>query len=241
MRLYLIRHADPDYEHDTITPAGHLEAAALARRMKSVGLDRIFVSPLGRAQATAKYTAEALNMRSQTEEWTCEVAGAYYHGSPGSEVKEPRQRVAIWDTPGELIRAKQPWPTERTWDAIDPESAAIVREKFNTIRRCSDTFLASLGYERQDGRFRAAAPNQQRVALFCHNGTISFLLAQLLEIPLPMVWSGLWHAPTAVTTILFEQRSKQWAVPRALAIGDTSHLYAEGLEIRPRGILANYD
>lgn len=24
MRLYIIRHADPDYEHDTITPARHL-------------------------------------------------------------------------------------------------------------------------------------------------------------------------------------------------------------------------
>jgi broad specificity phosphatase PhoE len=208
--------------------------------MKSVGLDRIFVSPLGRAQATAKYTSDALGMQSSVEEWTCEVAGAYYHGSPGSEVKEPRKPNAIRDTPGELIRPKQPWPTEKTWDQIDPESAAIVREKFNAIRQCSDKFFANLGYERDAGRFRVRAASKDRVAIFCHNGTISFLLAQLLEIPLPLIWSGFWHAPTAVTTILFEQRSKAWAVPRALAVADTSHLYAAGLQIRPRGILANY-
>ncbi len=241
MRLYLIRHADPDYEHDTITPAGHLEAAALAKRMKSIGLDRVFVSPLGRAKATAKYTTDALNMQSQIEDWTCEVAGAYYRLPQRPDSEEPPKRISVWDTPGEIIRAKQPWPTEQTWDRIDPESAPIVREKFNTIRQCSDKFLASLGYERQEGRYRIRAASKQRVALFCHNGTIAFLLAQLLEIPLPLIWSGLWHAPTAVTTVLFEQRSKDWAVPRALAVADTSHLYAEGLEIRPRGILANYD
>lgn len=28
MRLYIIRHADPDYPNNTITPAGHLEAKA---------------------------------------------------------------------------------------------------------------------------------------------------------------------------------------------------------------------
>lgn len=30
MRLYIIRHADPDYPNNTITPEGHLEAQALA-------------------------------------------------------------------------------------------------------------------------------------------------------------------------------------------------------------------
>ena len=242
MRLYLIRHADPDYENDTITPAGHLEAQALAKRMKSIGLDRLYSSPLGRAKATAKYTADALGMQASIEEWSCEVAGSYYHGSPGTEVREAPKRVTVWDTPGEIIRAKKnPWPTEQTWNEIDPESAAIVRDKFDGIQKCSDTFLANLGYERQDSRFKIVKANCDRVALFCHNGTISFLLAQLLEIPISLVWSGFWHAPTAVTTILFEERSKDWAIPRALSVADTSHLYAAGLEIRPRGILANYE
>ncbi len=49
MRLYLIRHADPDYENDKLTPAGELEAAALARRLAAYHLDAIYSSPMPRA------------------------------------------------------------------------------------------------------------------------------------------------------------------------------------------------
>lgn len=52
MRLYVIRHGHPDYANDTITTAGHLEAQALAQRLKAEGIDRIYTSPLGRAMHT---------------------------------------------------------------------------------------------------------------------------------------------------------------------------------------------
>ena len=32
MRLLIIRHGDPDYEHDTLTEAGRLEVQLLAER-----------------------------------------------------------------------------------------------------------------------------------------------------------------------------------------------------------------
>lgn len=59
MRLYIIRHGDPDYANDTITPAGHREAQALAQRMAAQGLDRAMSpipshpSPGNRKSATA--------------------------------------------------------------------------------------------------------------------------------------------------------------------------------------------
>ena len=55
MRIYIIRHADPDYENDTITPRGHLEAKALAERMLQENIDSI-CSPLQRARHTMNYT-----------------------------------------------------------------------------------------------------------------------------------------------------------------------------------------
>jgi probable phosphoglycerate mutase len=75
MRLYIIRHADPDYANDSLTPAGHQEAAALAGRLAAQGLDRIYTSPLGRAVRTARYTADALRLEPVVEEWTSELSG----------------------------------------------------------------------------------------------------------------------------------------------------------------------
>ena len=52
MRIYIIRHADPDYDNDTLTSAGHKEAIALAERLETERINRICCSPLGRARRT---------------------------------------------------------------------------------------------------------------------------------------------------------------------------------------------
>ncbi|WP_249923448.1 hypothetical protein [Paenibacillus odorifer] len=39
MQIFLIRHGDPDYSIDGLTEFGHQEAAALGKRMASIGLD----------------------------------------------------------------------------------------------------------------------------------------------------------------------------------------------------------
>lgn len=56
MRLFIIRHGDPDYAHDSLTEKGLREAEALAEWFADVRLDEIFASPLGRAQMTAAPT-----------------------------------------------------------------------------------------------------------------------------------------------------------------------------------------
>src|SRR3569833_1782620 len=73
MRLYIIRHADPDYPNNTITAAGHLEAAALAERLATEGLTHIYASPLGRAVHTMRYTADKIGLPHTIEEWTQEL------------------------------------------------------------------------------------------------------------------------------------------------------------------------
>lgn len=65
-------------------------------------------------------------------------------------------------------------------------------------------------------------------------------LAHLLEIPVTLMWSGFWLAPSSVTTILFDERSPGIAVPRCIGLGDVSHLYESGLPVKQRGIIANF-
>ena len=73
MLLYIIRHADPIYNPDTLTPKGKLQAQALAKRLAVHGLDRIYSSPSGRAMETAQPTAELLGLDINIEEWTREI------------------------------------------------------------------------------------------------------------------------------------------------------------------------
>ncbi len=68
MLLYVIRHSDPDYEHDTLTPLGHRQAEAAAKRLAVNGLTHIYSSPAGRAIATAKPTSEILQFPIQIED-----------------------------------------------------------------------------------------------------------------------------------------------------------------------------
>lgn len=234
MRIYLIRHADPDYPNNTITPEGHLEAAALGRRMAKLGLDRIYTSPLGRAIHTMQYTADALKMPHTIEDWTAELSDC------GVEL-DTFGHLAMWNVPGELIRAQAPYPTQDTWHELQCLSRPFLRERFEQLKGDSDAFLARHGYEREGGRYRITRPHREKIAVFCHGGFGLCWLAHLLEIPLPLMWSGFWLPPSSVTTILMDERSEHWAVPRCLGLGDVSHLHEAGLPIQPRGIIANQE
>ena len=233
MRLYIIRHADPDYANDTITPAGHREAQALAKRLVAQGLDRIYSSPLGRAQDTARYTSEALNMPYTVEDWTQEIGGWTID-------QEPQGRCAVWDVHGETIRAAQPFVSRDNWHEQRPLDQPVFRRRFEALKRSSDAFLARHGYVRESGRYRIVKRNREKIAIFCHHGFGSTWLAHLLELPLPMVWIGFVLISSSVTTILFDERSEEWAVPRCIGLSDVSHLYEAGLAVQTRGIKANF-
>ncbi len=52
MRILIIRHGDPDYVNDSLTPRGDREAELLAGIIDRFGIDEVFLSPQGRAQRT---------------------------------------------------------------------------------------------------------------------------------------------------------------------------------------------
>ncbi len=231
MRLYIIRHADPDYPNKTITKRGHKEAQALAKRLAKENLDRVYSSPLGRAMHTMEYTTSVTGLTHGIEDWTQEMSGV-------SAETEPWGRFAMWDMPGEVIRGARTGAFG-DWDDLPYVADTKIRELSDAVKVASDEFLARHGYVRENGVYRCDNPTKERIAVFCHGGFGLSWLSHLLEIPLPLMWSGFWLPPSSVTTIFFEQRTAHIAVPRCVALGDTSHLYAEGLEVSPRGILGS--
>jgi probable phosphoglycerate mutase len=236
MRLYIIRHADPDYSTDSITEDGHKEAKALAKRLAIHGLDKIYCSPMGRAIITAKYTADLLGINYNIENWTRELW-------PELSIENSSWgRIMAIDIPGEALRDEDNLNINKRWYESSHLKGcnSSAEETFEKLKTASDEFIARHGYERVGGRYRINNSNQDKIAVFCHGGFGLTWLVHLLEIPVHLMWSGFWLPPTSVTTVLFDERSKEWATPRCLGLGDVSHLYEAGLEIKPRGIIANY-
>lgn len=230
MRLYLVRHADPDYPRGTITAAGRLEAAALAERLAGEKIDRLFSSPLGRAVHTAEYTAKRLGLAIEQEQWMSELNRLRLTAGPHAG-------LMAWDAPGHLLRDGRAASDSLHPDIAEPD----FQQEIDRVRQDSDRFLAELGYVRQDGAYRVERTNRQRLAAFCHGGLGLTWLAHLLSIPVTTMWSAFWLPPSSVTVVLLDERTAGLATPRCLCLGDTSHLHAAGLPIQPSGIKANYD
>ena len=64
MRLILVRHGDPNYELDCLTELGHKQARIVAERLLEENIEKIFSSPMGRAQQTAQPFAELSGLKT---------------------------------------------------------------------------------------------------------------------------------------------------------------------------------
>lgn len=60
MLFFYIRHGDPIYNPNKLTPLGERQAEAVAKRLALYGIDRIYSSPSNRAIQTAQPTCEIL-------------------------------------------------------------------------------------------------------------------------------------------------------------------------------------
>ncbi len=226
MHIYLVRHADPDYERSTLSAQGFQEAAALAGRLGSLGVTRVLSSTAPRAILTARAFTDAHGIPLESHDWLLE---------PGLQVKQGGRLYALWDTFGERVRAGE-LPTHETWTREPPFDAPAVSAAWRSFRASADGFLAELGFRREGGRYRVTGGAHGRVAVISHNGTNLLWLAHLLELPLPLVFCGFYTWPASVTTVYMETHSETWAVPRVLGVADVSHLAAAGIRPSPRGM-----
>lgn len=177
MHLYIIRHADPCYDPDSLTETGHKEAAALAPRLREFGVNHVYSSPMTRAKQTASYTAELQGLEIIEKSWLKELSHIH--------IKQNGKDYSIWDTFGESIRNRQPLPGHDDWYQRPPFDRTEIGDLWQEFRILADQFIAEHGYTRVNGRYRIDRANNDRIAVFCHNGTLLLFLAHLLEIPLP--------------------------------------------------------
>lgn len=232
MRLHIIRHADPDYEADALTPRGRSEAEALARRIAALRPARLFTSPLGRARQTAAAVEAATGLAPEVQEWAAEFRSPLMPDGAGGH-------AVFWNVAGSHAREAQARGTSWTELAILGSQRDQVVAEVDRVLRGARGLLAALGYLPVSTGYDVGteSPQEGDVVFICHGGMGVTWLADLLGIPLATAWVSLFLPVTSVSTVVFERRGTQSLhVPRAIAIADTSHLYAAGLEVNHTGL-----
>ena len=227
MLLYVVRHGDPDYENDSLTPLGTEQARALAKRFAASGLDRVYTSPLGRAKQTARPTCEALGIEPQVLEWTSEDE-AFKDFSIAKPDGGRTWSFGYCRNTDYMTKAKE---LGDRWYEVYPFSECRAKEGFERIARCSDEFLKSLGYERDGDVYRIISPSEERVAVFCHYGAGTTWLAHLLSISPPVFWGTFLINHSSFTVLRFPNDKEGYISPMCLAMSDCSHIYEAGLPL----------
>ena len=223
MRIFFIRHGEPDYEKDILTERGKLQAVALSKRLEPEGLSEIYSSPMGRAYETALPTAELLNLSIKKLDYMHEIN---WGGKDIPENGHPRT-LSEW-----MINKENFDFFEKDWKEHPYYLNNFVRESFDLVSANIDEFPKEKGYQHEGRRFLCNAVEKENVAIFSHGGSGACALSHLLSLPLPYVFTVLPYEFTSVAIVNFPVEHGEYVHPRLELFNDIHHL-----EMDDRGLV----
>ena len=225
MILYIIRHGQPDYATDCLTELGWKQAEAVGRRMAKTGINRIFASPMGRAQQTATPASRLLGLTINTEQWTHEIGDERLTTYPDGV----RRSVSLLQNTYYRENGSMDLGYEKAFECPGFRESEM-KKAVSFIEENGKEFLERLGYKEENGIYRIVRPNDDKVALFCHAAFSRAWLSVLLHVPINMMWSSFGYHMTGVTVLEFKNNENGVTAPQCQCFSDTSHLYAEGVD-----------
>ena len=225
MKLIFIRHADPDYVNDTLTPHGILEAEALIPRMKRIDPDYCYVSPLGRARKTAEIALSELKKEATVLDFLEEFP---------AELRLPRKPDTVasycWDWyPADWTKDRNFYDIE-TFADHPLMKETNVKGIYDSVTEQFGKLLEKHGYRKNGKVFDVLEENHDTICLFCHFGVECVFLSYLFDISPMVLWQSFAAPPASVTTVYTEEREKGIACFRVQSFGDISHLYEKEME-----------
>jgi len=235
MLLFLIRHGDPIYSPDSLTPLGKRQAEAVAKRLALYGIDRVYSSSSNRAIQTATPTCELMHKEPEILDWCNELYAWQSFTAIDSQGK--RRWLSECDTTKYIMVSKEMRELGDCWyehPALDNEKC---KKGFDFIRNECNAFFEKLGYvhDWENHVYRCIKPNDERIALFAHAGFGQVFLSIVLDIPYPQVCSHFSISHSCFTVI--ELKGDDIAIPKVLSFSNDSHLYHEGLPTKWNNIL----
>lgn len=227
MLLFYVRHGDPIYNPNQLTPLGRRQAEAVARRLAAHGIDEIYASTSQRAIETAEPTCEILKKEMTLLDFANED-----NAWKDLSVEDNGKRYWMFHCPKfiKLFAQKSVRDLGDNWFE-HPEIAEYgIGKGIERVYNDIDDFFAGLGYEhdRYTGRYKVVEHNDKRVALFAHQGFGLAFLSCLLDIPYPLFSTHFDMCHTGVTVINFKELDG-YAYPIVLTLSSDSHIYKDGL------------
>ena len=225
MLLFFVRHGDPIYNPDSLTELGKKQADALVKRMQECKPDRIFASSSTRAIQTAEPTARALGKEITIMDW-CHEDHALRELT--MELDNGRR---CWmfrnEKSRELLTSSAVRKLDKEWynyPGLERYEKGVQR-----IQDHTDEFLLSLGYrhDHEKNGYIPVRANEDRIALFAHEGFGAIFLSCLLDIPYPQFCTHFEMGHSGMTVIEF--RGDEIVYPRVLQLANDSHIFAAGI------------
>lgn len=221
MELWIVRHADPDYVHDSITEKGIREAKLLSERLSKVDFNAVYCSPLGRAKKTASYTLEKTKQKPEICDWLQEFRGT---------VKKGLLKTVCWDRMPSYWTEIDDYYSYDKWCDVKLMKNGNVKKHYGEVCKGIDNLLAVHGYVHNGRLFDVKSSNSDKIILYCHFGVECVILSHIFHMSPMILWHNFAALPTSVTVLATEEREKGKAIFRCLQFGDISHLYAGGEE-----------
>lgn len=222
MNIYIIRHAEPDYDVDSLTAKGWREAELLCARLVKLPKGAYYVSPLGRARDTASLTTRALGVEPQVLPWLREFNVGY--AVPPSY----KPNGLGWDFLPESWVEDPAYYSPDAWFQAPAYRDSGILEPYRAVVQGLDTLLAGHGYARRGMSYQVMHANTDSIYLFCHFGVECVLLSRLLNISPVVLWHQTVAQTSSVTMLTTEERRPGTAVFRMSRFGDLSHLDGAG-------------
>ncbi len=215
MRILIVRHGEPDYSNDCLTPTGVVQAKAAARLLAGEKIGAIYSSSCGRAMQTARETAMLHGLPIIVLDAMREIRWGSLDGNPIPDNGFP------WTVAHRMA--------QHGWDVTDPDWTQCplfannhVLPSVKKVAEGTDAWMASLGYDREGGLYVCRRPDAapETAALFCHAGAAVAVFSRMMNLPFPYACMMIETLPFAGILAL-EIRSR--LVPVLEFIADYRH------------------
>ena len=242
MRIVFIRHGEPDYSKDSLTPKGWREAELLAKRISKWNVSQFYCSPLGRARDTASCTLKRMNREAITLPWMREFS------YPIDDPVTKRHSIP-WDfVPSYWTTQPLMYDIDRWTQTEVMKQNPMIETAYKEVCLNFDDLLSSYGYVREQNFYRMPSKTERFLAgtvasdgspvadqendssaeptivFFCHLGITCVILSHLLNIPFPLLVHGFFLPTTSLTIVSSEEHSSNVAYFRVQAMRDVHHL-----------------